>query len=472
MVDRESLLEDIRGAATIPLDSQISPTSDLSDDNFSGNLVEQLSSISERILEEVKETNRLVYELFTTDASRIKEDDSEEQARRKKPEDHSTAILSGLLTQLDSVFKDLKDFLGTIKAPTPGTDGEPGEDGSSGKGGISGIVQDAISAATGGGIGSGAAGAAGGGGIASLGKGGLKKLIQGAKTAGKGAARLAPGASVVTGGAMGLKDLYDIVSGENGGANGENIGGAIGTVIGGGLGALGGALLTGGTAGGGAVAVPTLVGGGATLGNMIGEYIGGMIDGSGDDTPKDTKQYGLPSESNMITQAMAKQQMSATAPRQADVGSSTTTAPQSVQTASPSPSRVAPAKPSSSNPMKVSATSVDSGVMSVPTMVDTNSGGLSQASGVMATMDNTFTDLQSMSVQDNSTAQKVAVVTSESMQEDQVEVLPPITMGEQGSQQSVSNVSASAAMASLELGQVPNPNYLGSAVSILAEMYA
>lgn len=471
MVDKESLLEDIRGAATIPLDSQISPVTDLSDDNFSGNLVEQLSSISERILEEVKETNRLVYELFTSDASKIKEDDSEKQAIKDKKEDYSANILSGLLSQLDLVFKDLKDFLGTIKTEPGATSQGNNDSKEGGSGGIIETIKDVASIAKGGGGAVAGGAAAGGGGIGALGKGGLQKLIQGAKTAGKGAVRLAPGASIVAGGTMGLKDLYDMVSGENGGLNGENIGGAIGTVIGGGLGALGGALLTGGTAGGGSVAVPTLIGGGATLGNMIGEYIGGLIDGSGNDTPKDTKQYGLPSESNLFTQRLGSMQ-STREPKVADVGSSTTQSPKSIQTPASSATEVMPAKPSFANPTKVSKASIDSGTMSSATMIDTSSGGLSEVSDTMSVDNSTVTDLKMLAMPDSTTAKKVAVVTNDSMQEDQFEILPPITMGEQGPQQSIPNVTDSVAMASLELGQVPNPNYLGSAVSILAEMYA
>ena len=451
MVDKESLLEDIRGAATIPLDSQISPAANLSDDNFSGNLIEQLSSISERILEEVKETNRLVYELFTSDASKIKEDNSEAQAIKNKKEDHSANILSGLLSQLDLVFKDLKDFLGTIKTEPGAAEQGTNDSKGGGSGGIVETIKDA-------------GGAAAGGAVAALGKSGIKTLIKGAKAAGKGAIRLAPGASIIAGGSMGLKDLYDMVSGKNGGLNGENIGGTIGTLLGGSLGALGGILLTGGTAGGGSVAVPTLIGGGATLGNMVGEYIGGLIDGPENTISKDTKQYGLPSESSLFAQKLGD--LNQLTSKANNAGYSTTQKPAQSST------EVIPAKPSFANPTKISKASIDSGAMSSATMIDTSTGGLSVASDTMAVDNNTVTDLKTLAIPDSSTAKRVAVLANDSMQEDQFEILPPITMGEQGAQQSVPNVTDSVSMASLELGQVPNPNYLGSAVSILAEMYA
>ena len=90
----------------------------------------------------------------------------------------------------------------------------------------------------------------------------LKDMLKGAaatasvltKFAGVGGSLLLP-----------LKDLYDIISGKNGGANNENAGGVTGAIIGGAIGSIFGPL---GTAAG------------ITIGNLAGEKIGEFIDKS------------------------------------------------------------------------------------------------------------------------------------------------------------------------------------------------
>lgn len=419
--NKESLLNDIRGAATIPMDSEVRPITDLAESG-SGSLVEQLSSLSERILDEVKETNRLVYELFTTDANQIKEDSSEKQAIRKDPHDASAKLLAGLISELSFLFQDLKDSLSNMKISSGGGDSDidfPG------------------------------------------GKKILKRLWKGIKSIGKLGARLAPGASAVTAAGMGTKDLYDVFSGKNGGANAENMGGAIGSVAGAGIGVLLAGLIGVGTGGAGLAAGTAIVSGSSAIGNMLGEYIGGLID---TEAPKsnDQKQYGLPSDNDFTN-------------RFKDLGKQY----ESAKASSPKSE-----KSSSSKPKKVSAPSVTSGstssskkaetkasVSPSPTTASTKDGGLASVNPSNTEV-SAPTPLKMDALAVGETNSKLSVVAGDSLAEDSIEIKSPIVVGEDGSVSSQPIPGGpSKSISTLALGDVPNPNYTGSAISIFSEMY-
>lgn len=418
MVDRESLLNDIRGAATIPMDSEVRPITDLAE-GTSGSLVEQLSSLSERILDEVKETNRLVYELFTTDASQLKEDSSEQQALRKDPHDASSKLLAGLISELSSLFQDLKDSLSNMKISS---------------GGDSDIDLPG-------------------------GKKMLKRLWKGIKSIGKLGARVAPGVSAVTAAGMGTKDLYDIFSGKNGGANAENIGGAIGSVAGAGIGVLLAGLVGVGTGGAGLAAGTAIVGGSSAIGNMLGEYIGGLIDS---ETPKtEQKQFGLPSDNPINNQLTdLSKQYEASKANSAKAQSTPTSDAKKVS----APSVASGALSSPKIAETVESTSVD------PSTVNTQTGGLAEVNQRQTDISSSPITSDSLAMEE-STA-KLSVVAGDSLKEDSVEVKAPIVIGEDGSvaKQPIPGGPATST-STLALGDVPNPNYTGSAITILSEMY-
>jgi hypothetical protein len=124
-------------------------------------------------------------------------------------------------------------------------------------------------------------------------------------------------------------------------------------------------------------------------------------------------------------------------------------------------------------PLKVSSSPVDSGNMSTPTMTDTKEGGLASVDQNSTMPNDQMVDSHALDTKPNdSLVQNISMVTEESMQEDSVEINPAIMMGDEGIQKSSPNVGPATTMSSLGLSDVPNPNYLGSALSILSEMYA
>ena len=118
------------------------------------------------------------------------------------------------------------------------------------------------------------------------------------------------GLPAIGGAAMIGKDVYDVASGEDEANKGSNYGGIIGGV----LGAAAGGVLAVGTLGLGTPAAIAMAGGGAMLGNAIGDWVGGWFDSpEGEQTQADvskqlqeqiTAQLGDPTQAGLALMAV------------------------------------------------------------------------------------------------------------------------------------------------------------------------
>jgi hypothetical protein len=414
-VDKQSLLDDLRGVSNIPVESnQVQPVADVSELNLSSGL-DQLIDLSKRIREEIMESNKAFQELFVTDALEDKENSSEEQALRPTS-DSQSEVLSAILSQITSVFDELTAALIAMKSQNGDGGGVDISDLLGGKKkwlrkftrGLKGLLKNP------------------------------RKLLPSAGTLSK-LAKVGGAAAIVGGAGAAAKDAYDIGSGSDGGANAKNVGGVIGSTIGAGIGVGISTLFGLGTGGAGLLAGGAIVGTTSGLGNMLGEYVGSAIDGESQAVkPSSPQQNTLPSDS-----PAAKALEDA-----AKSGGSGGEGPGSNQSSSYSKADIKP------------SASITSSEMSSPT--ETSS---------VEPVDISQSTAPEM-VANSDSQMKLETVTAEAAADTGDEILPPITMNsETGVVSSRANVGPAGSMSAMSSSDIPSPIYSGSAVSTLIEMY-
>lgn len=230
---KDSLINQIKGAATIPVDStdgslqQLSTSTSKQMDSF----LEKMTVVTEELVSELRTMNDLVSEQIKVEKLLERENQAESKALSGSRISKDDAFVL-VVEQITSIFSDLILSLQNLD--------------------LSG----------------------GGGGGFDTSWFDTKKAGVLAKNFLKGASRLFAAASL----AYVAKDGLDIATGSDGGANNENIFGLVGAGIGAiaGLGA--GLAVAGITGGSGIVAIPTLVSAGMVSGNEVGNSWGADLD--------------------------------------------------------------------------------------------------------------------------------------------------------------------------------------------------